>query len=105
MNIFGIDESEQAPELPANYSKLNSYQRRDVRLRYMALQENKCCYCNTLLTKNPSLVVLSKPINKDLFPKNFFSYPIHLHHHHDTDLTIGALHAYCNAVSWQHDKI
>ena len=29
-------------------------------------------------------------------------HPIHLHHDHDTDLTIGAVHAYCNAILWEY---
>lgn len=104
MNIFGITP-EQVPELPTEYSKLSQSQRRDVRLRYMALQENKCCYCNKLLSEDSSPEVLSKLVNEKLFPEHFFSYPIHLHHHHDTDLTIGTIHAYCNAVSFQYDNI
>jgi hypothetical protein len=29
--------------------------------------------------------------------------PIHLQHDHDTGLTEGAVHAYCNAVLWQYE--
>lgn len=29
-------------------------------------------------------------------------YPVHLHHDHKTGLTIGAVHAKCNAVLWQY---
>jgi hypothetical protein len=37
-----------------------------------------------------------------LFPKNFLKWPVHLHHSHDTGMTIGAVHSYCNAVLWQY---
>jgi len=42
-------------------------------------------------------------IKKSLFPRGFFGYPIHLHHSHDTGMTIGAVHAHCNAVLWQYE--
>jgi len=42
------------------------------------------------------------PINKKPFPKGMFNYPIHLHHCRKTDLSIGAVHAYCNAVLWEY---
>lgn len=107
MNIFGIDESKlpKLPDLPAKYSELTPYQRREIRMRYITLQNNLCCYCNKSLSGKPPTVVLLQPVNKALFPDSFFNYPIHLHHHHDTDFTIGAIHAYCNAVSWQYDGI
>ena len=46
---------------------------------------------------------ISLPANYDrLFPESFFKYPVHLHHSHDTGKTIGAVHAYCNAVLWEY---
>ena len=33
---------------------------------------------------------------------NFFKWPVHLHHCHDTGMTTGAVHCYCNAVLWQY---
>jgi hypothetical protein len=47
--------------------------------------------------------VTSKPINWKLFPENFLMYPVHLQHDHNTNLTEGAVHAYCNAVLWQYE--
>ena len=41
-------------------------------------------------------------ITNSLFPPNFFKWPVHLHHSHDTGMTIGAVHARCNAVLWQY---
>jgi hypothetical protein len=58
--------------------------------------------CKQPLTKEPSKEVGVLKINECLFPKNFFSFPIHLHHDHKTGLTIGAVHAKCNAVLWQY---
>jgi hypothetical protein len=46
--------------------------------------------------------VMSKKINVDLFPPNFFKWPVHLHHDHRTGMTIGAVHCRCNAVLWQY---
>lgn len=44
-------------------------------------------------------------IDERLFPKGFFDHPVHLHHNHDTGLTIGAIHCYCNAISWQYHGV
>ncbi len=92
-------------ELPIKYSKTHFSVRKLVREEYVRLQKNKCCHCGTLLTKEPSKKILDKPINLSLFPKGMFNYPVHLHHCHKTDLTIGAIHARCNAYLWQyHNK-
>jgi hypothetical protein len=42
------------------------------------------------------------PIDRELFPPGFFNYPVHLHHSHNSGLTIGAVHSYCNAVLWHY---
>ena len=31
------------------------------------------------------------------------AHPIHLQHNHSTDMTEGAVHAYCNCVLWQYE--
>lgn len=59
-------------------------------------------HCGTLLSRAADQIVLSKPIDVSLFPENFFRWPVHLHHSHKTGMTIGAVHAYCNAVLWQY---
>lgn len=41
-------------------------------------------------------------VNMKLFPPNFFKHPVHLHHDHQTGMTIGAVHNHCNAVLWQY---
>jgi len=91
-------------KLPAQYSILSAAKRRQIRLEYIKQQDGKCCYCEGSLEEEPPKKVTSKPIKWSLFPRGerFLDYPVHLHHDHDTDLTIGAVHAYCNAVLWQY---
>ena len=84
------------------YSRLTWKERRTLRNEYIKDQDGKCCHCGGLLSKSPPPEITNKKINKKLFPVSFFSNPIHLHHSHDTDKTIGAVHAYCNAVLWQY---
>jgi hypothetical protein len=89
--------------LPVNYNKLKPYQRKQVREQYIKLQNGKCYYCGNDLNKRPPKNIRQLPINKKLFPANFFKYPVHLHHNHETGLTFGAVHALCNAVLWQYE--
>lgn len=91
--------------LPINYRKLTQSQRRDVRLQYIELQNNKCFYCGESLSQSCSQEVFCKPIDLKRFPPNFLAHPIHLQHCHKTGLTEGAVHAYCNAVMWQYEGI
>jgi len=87
-------------ELPVDYTKLSSYKRRKVRLQYEELQKGKCAHCEGLLSE-PSLQS-NMEINLKLFPIGFLKHPVHLHHCHHTGMTIGAVHAHCNAVLWQY---
>ena len=89
-------------ELPQDYNKLNSYQRKEVRGEYIKRQEGLCYHCNEPLGGPASATVLDQAVNKNLFPEKFFDHPIHLHHNHVTGATIGAVHCYCNAVLWQY---
>lgn len=91
-------------DLPVNYDELQQHQRRAVRLQYMREQNMNCYYCKHNLRTDPPKYILKKKINWDLFPKNFLDNPVHLHHHHDTGMTIGAVHAFCNAALWQYHK-
>lgn len=90
-------------ELPVNYNDLHWTSRRNVREEYIKRQNGLCCYCNNPLDGDPKKEIHDLPINEHLFPDNFFKWPIHLHHNHETGMTIGAIHCYCNAVSWQYD--
>lgn len=90
--------------LPVDYTKLSRSgdDKRAVREAYIAQQDGKCHHCQMPLSGDPSDEVLSKPVNKKLFPAAFFDCPVHLHHDHNTGLTIGVVHGYCNAVLWQY---
>ena len=85
--------------LPKDYRLLTQPQRRLVREEYRRIQKDNCAHCGTPLTTPP---VIRRAISSHLFPVGFFRHPIHLHHSHKTGMTIGAIHAYCNAVLWQY---
>jgi hypothetical protein len=89
--------------LPVDYTKLTQQQRREVRMQYIKEQNNCCMYCNETLDSNPPEQITSKDIDWKLFPPGFLTYPIHLQHDHYTNMTEGAVHAYCNAVLWQYE--
>jgi len=89
-------------ELPVNYEELHFTERRTVREEYIKIQEGKCSHCGEALDGKPAKEVASKTVNKKLFPKSFFKWPVHLHHCHNTGMTIGAVHNHCNAVLWQY---
>lgn len=89
--------------LPSKYSKLSPEERRSVREQYVKLQSGKCFYCEEDLAKPAPKRITDKKIDWALFPPNFLQYPIHLQHDHNTDMTEGAVHNYCNAVMWQYE--
>jgi hypothetical protein len=89
--------------LPVDYTTLTPQQRREVREQYIKEQNNLCFYCNLPLDKEVPHNLRTKWINPKLFPENFFKYPIHLQHDHNTNMTEGAVHNYCNAVMWQYE--
>lgn len=91
-----------AIKLPVIYKSLSPEKRREVRLQYIELQEGKCAHCGQPLKGRPSLDVEYSRINWECFPPNFRKFPIHLHHSHETGLTIGAVHMKCNAWLWQY---
>jgi len=89
--------------LPIDYTSLTPKKRREVRLQYIAEQNNNCYYCGESLDNEPPNHITTKKINWDLFLPNFLDHPIHLQHCHNTGMTEGAVHAYCNAVMWQYE--
>lgn len=89
-------------KLPINYEQAHWSTRKKARDEYVRLQGGKCCHCGELLSGKPNPDIMSKKINRKLFPPNFFKWPVHLHHNHDTGMTIGAVHNRCNAVLWQY---
>ena len=89
-------------ELPVKYNDLTSENRWIVRNEYVRRQSGKCWHCNGDLTEKHKSYVREDKINRWLFPPKFFDWPVHLHHDHNTGMTIGAVHAHCNAVLWQY---
>ena len=89
-------------KLPVNYNDVSIYDRRRVRTAYINKQDGKCYHCKERLSRKPSEDILKKKINTKLFPDGFFNWPVHLHHDHNTGMTIGAVHSVCNAVIWQY---
>jgi hypothetical protein len=92
-------------KLPVDYTKLTREEKRTVREQYIALQKGKCYYCRHDLSKPVPEKIADKEIDWSLFPENFLKYPIHLQHNHETGMTEGAVHAYCNAVMWQYEGL
>ena len=89
-------------DLPAIYSELSFSERKQIRNRYLELQKGMCCHCGAPLNGPADPSVFEYKIDDTLFPEKFFNYPIHLHHDHNTGLTIGTVHCLCNAVLWQY---
>jgi hypothetical protein len=87
-------------ELPVDYDKLKRHERKPVREEYIRIQNGLCSHCHISLEQE-STYERTVIINKSLFPKGFFNSPIHLHHNHSSGMTIGAVHAYCNAYMWE----
>lgn len=90
--------------LPVDYTKLEWWQRKEVREQYIKEQNGDCYYCGETLEKDAPEKITNKPINWKLFPEGFLKAPIHLQHDHGTNLTEGAVHNYCNAVMWQYEN-
>lgn len=89
-------------ELPINYKTSHWAVRKQAREQYIIEQEGKCCHCDELLSGPPSKKVAEAYIKLSLFPRGMFDHPIHLHHCHNSHMTIGAVHARCNAWLWQY---
>ena len=89
-------------ELPINYDIASPALRKKAREQYIKNQDGLCCYCGSSLEGEPNRKLLKVPIIKELFPVGFFRWPVHLHHSHETGLTIGAVHSLCNAILWQY---
>lgn len=88
---------------PVRYDDLTQSERRRVREKYVQHQQGRCAYCGRQLHDLPEMNVRHAKINWTLFPRGrgFLDYPVHLHHDRKTGLTIGAVHALCNAYMWQ----
>jgi hypothetical protein len=92
------------PKLPAMYDALTWVERKQVREEYVERQGGLCYYCHQPLDGQPPPEVLKMTLDVRMFGtvEEWTRHPIHLHHNHRTGLTIGATHAYCNAVLAQY---
>jgi len=98
------EEKIKAYDLPVDYDKLKSWEKRKVREQYIREQQNMCFYCDERLDQEAPERIKEMKINLDLFPPNFLTHPIHLQHDHNTGMTEGAVHCHCNAVMWQYEN-
>ena len=89
--------------LPTDYTKLDAYEKATVRNEYIKRQDDKCWYCKEDIQKEAPERITNKKIDWSLFPSGFLDYPIHLQHDHNTNMTEGSVHNYCNAVLWQYE--
>ncbi len=80
------------------YDHLKAWERPLVREQYVTEQGGNCFHCGALLSGEPVDGVMALPLDMSPFPPGFLNHPVHLHHDHDTGLTLGAVHARCNAV-------
>ena len=90
--------------VPVDYRKLHFTERKKIREEYVRLQNGLCIYCKEPLNGPERKDIQEKTVRKELFPKDFFKWPIHLHHDHRSGMTIGAVHCKCNAVLWQYHR-
>lgn len=101
LNLLPLTEGVTV-QLPINYISTHWTVRKQAREQYVREQDGKCCHCGESLKGKPSKEVQEAYINLMLFPAQMFKHPIHLHHCHKTQMTIGAVHARCNAWLWQY---
>lgn len=90
-------------DLPVKYDAITQFERSIVRGQYTMLQHGMCFWCRQSLDVDPPSTITDNEIRWDSFPPGFLDNPIHLQHNHETGLTEGAVHAYCNAVMWQYE--
>lgn len=104
MNFMHLAKTKpyQFPNIPYEYSKLSRPERATLRQEYVIRQKGFCQFCKEPLDDVPSEQVRKARLNINLFPSGFLRWPVHLHHDHNTDLTLGAVHAECNAYLWQY---
>lgn len=88
--------------LPVDYTSITQQERRLVREEYAKRQGGKCIHCGNPLSGPASDEMTRRWVDRSLFPPTFFDHPVHLHHDHQSGLTIGASHCLCNAILWQY---
>lgn len=89
-------------KIPAYYDQMTRQERNEARQKYEIKQKGKCYFCKGDLERNPFGIMRKYPITKKeieaVFPPGFLKFPKHLHHSHTNGMTLGVVHAYCNAV-------
>jgi len=89
--------------IPAMYDHLTWFERRLVREEYILIQKGLCYYCKAPLDMGtPPDLMHRFPLDPRRWGPEFLKHPIHLHHDHRSGLTLGATHAYCNAILAQY---
>jgi len=101
MSLSNPNSSWEKP-LPTDYTELTPKERRAVRQQYMRDQHWNCYFCGSSLFSDAPQELKDLPIDWDLFPEGFLNYPVHLQHNHNTGMTEGAVHAFCNAFMWHY---
>ncbi len=101
---------EYGSPFPQRYRDLNTDQRRKLRDEYVAYFGGRCLYCDGQLDDKPHEFVCQSAdqIEWDNLPgskEGFLKNPVHLHHDHKTGLTLGPVHALCNAHSWHYYEL
>lgn len=95
---------------PQRYRDLNANQHRKLRDEYVEYFRGRCLYCDGQLDDEPHEFVRQSAdeIEWDNLPgskEGFLKNPVHLHHDHETGLTLGPIHALCNAHSWHFYEV
>jgi len=86
-------------ELPIKYSSLSGERLSAVKEAYTCLQRERCWLCGNNLWDLPKYIV-ENPKLMGLCGNQLAEHsPLHLHHDHDTGLTLGVTHAECNIIS------
>lgn len=88
--------------LPINYERATPAERKQARGLYETLQNGDCWFCHNPLDALPPKKLTELPINWNRFPEHFQVHPVHLQHDHETGMTEGAVHAFCNAFLWDY---
>ena len=102
MDLSGHIKQYKPIEIPVMYANCPPLVRKLVREEYAKRQGNRCYYCGYDLDLDPPQEIISRPVAWRKLPRHFLAHKIHLHHCHKSGLTLGAVHAYCNAVLWQY---
>ena len=89
-------------KLPRYYDAMTTDERREAREEYAHRQDGACWFCGHPLAEKSPLELKRVDVNWFRFPSKFLAYQVHLQHDHKTGLTEGAIHAYCNAVSFDY---